>query len=114
MEFTILDVYHILAAGAIILGLIACFAGYRFFRLLLAIGGFIISLTFGFVLVYYFISPNIIAATVVGSVLATIGSIVLSQFFTAGAFLLGSFFGGSLSVVFISLASPNCILNNTH
>jgi hypothetical protein len=114
MAFTIADIYHIVAIVCIFFGLLSCFAGYRFFRLLLALTGFALFFALGFVAVYYFITPNIIAATIVGSVLATFGSVLVSCFPGFGAFLLGSFFGGSFSVVFISLVKSTCILYFNH
>jgi hypothetical protein len=107
MAFTLVDAYHIIAVASVLLGLLSCFAGYRLFRFLLALTGFAFFLTLGFVIVYYFITPSILVATIVGSVLATFGSVFVSCFPSFGAFLLGSFFGGSLSVVLISLVKSS-------
>jgi hypothetical protein len=109
MSFTVTDAYHIVAIVCIIFGFLAAFFGCRFFRLFLALSGFTIVGVFGFVVVYYFITPNIIAGTIVGSILAIFGSVGFAHYAGSGAFLIGSCFGTLFSVIFIGTFSGNCI-----
>lgn len=110
MAFTVVDAYHLVAIFSILLGFLACFFGYKLIRFLLALVGFVLFLTFGFVVVYYFISPNVIAAVAVGSVIAIFGAVFMSYFPAFGAFMLGLLFGGFFSTVLISLIHSDCIL----
>eukprot|EP01111_Echinosteliopsis_oligospora_P003445 TRINITY_DN1544_c0_g1_i2.p1 TRINITY_DN1544_c0_g1~~TRINITY_DN1544_c0_g1_i2.p1 ORF type:complete len:262 (+),score=48.16 TRINITY_DN1544_c0_g1_i2:136-921(+) len=103
METTIIYVDDVIAVTSIFLGMIACFYGYKLFRFFLGVLGFMIFLSIGFVIVYYFISPNIIAASVVGSCLALFGAVFVSYFPSFGAFSFGTFFGGMIAVLFISV-----------
>jgi len=103
MTFTGIDVVdHIIATVIICVGLIACFCGYRLFKLFLALAGFLFTLLIVFSIIYYFITPNLIIASVVGSVVGLAGAFGITFLPALGVFSLGSFFGFTLALVFIA------------
>jgi len=105
MYFTGIDVVdHIIASIILCVGLISCFCGYRLFKFFLALAGFLFTLLIVFTVIYYFISPSLIIASVVGSVVGIAGAFGISFLPALGVFSLGSFFGFTLSLVLIALA----------
>lgn len=110
MTFTGIDVVdHIIATVIICVGLISCFCGYRLFKLFLALAGFLFTLLIVFSIIYYFITPNLIIASVVGSVVGLAGAFGITFLPALGVFSLGSFFGFTISLVFIAAVRVECI-----
>jgi len=103
MTFTGIDVVdHIIAAAIVVVGVIACFCGYRLFRLFLALSGFFITLLMVFTVIYYFITPNLLIASVVGSVIGVLGAFGITFLPALGVFISGSFFGFIASLIVIA------------
>jgi len=105
MAFTGIEVLdHIIAAIIVIVGLTACFSGYRLFKLFLALAGFLITMLIVFTIIFYFITPNLIIASVVASFVGVAGAFGITFLPALGVFFLGSFFGFMLSLIVIALA----------
>lgn len=75
---------------SIVLGLISCFAGYRLFRVVLAIAGFFIGAAVAGGLFWTFLpqQPEFLAV-IVGLVGGIIGAVFLGFFYFAGVFVAG-------------------------
>jgi hypothetical protein len=102
MTFTGNDVVdHIIATIIVCIGLISCFCGYRLFRLFLALAGLFITFLFLFTIIYYFITPNLLIASIVSAVIGLAGAFGITYVPALGVFLLGSFFGFSMALVFL-------------
>jgi hypothetical protein len=88
-----------LVAGAIILGLLGiveCFFGYRFFRLVLAVIGFFIGAGFAIALVN---SDQALINALVGLVGGVIGATLFYYLYFIGTFLAGIALGGTVAAV---------------
>jgi len=108
MTFTGVDVIdHIIATVIIVVGFFACFCGYRLFRLFLALAGFLFTLLIVFTIIYYFITPNLLIASVVGSLVGIAGALGISYLPALGVFFLGSFFGFISSLLLIASIRAN-------
>lgn len=95
-------VISILSTTSVIIGIIICFFGYRIFRFVLAVAGFILGASFiAGVASTLTESPDtsvIIIAGVAGGLIAALSLLLL---YSAGVFLLGALFG----VVMLSVIS---------
>lgn len=87
------------ALGCLLLGLIACFAGYRIFRFLIAVAGFVLgAVVLGGLAWTFFTDSSVVAwaAAVLGGIL---GAVLLSVFYFLGIFALGAAFGALLGQI---------------
>lgn len=83
----------LIALGAIALGLVQCFFGYRIFRVILGITGFILGgLLAGYVV--YNLTESQLLSIIAGLVGALIGAGLMAGFYKLGVFLIGALFGG--------------------
>jgi len=98
-------VNSLIGGGCVLFGLVCLLVGYRLFRVLSGIIGFIISGTVGYVFVYYFITPSVVPSAIVGSIVGAIGGALFTFFLPAGVFAMGSFLGFCLSLFIISLST---------
>jgi len=78
------------AALLVIAGLLACFAGYRLFRLVLTVYGFVLGALFASTLVAPSNVPAMLVTMLVGGLL---GALVLFAGYFAGVMLVGAGFG---------------------
>jgi len=102
MVFTGIEILdHIIAAVIVAVGLIACFSGYRLFKLFLAFSGYIITMLITFTIIYYFITPNLIIASSISSGIGIFGAIGVTYLPALGVFCIGSFFGFIASLLLI-------------
>jgi len=99
-------------ALAVVLGLLICFFGYRIFRFVLAVAGFIIGASFvagfGFTLTD---GKEILVILIAGIAGGLIGGALLLFLYSVGVFLLGVVFGillfsGILGVMNINTSPP--------
>ncbi len=101
---------NFMLSGAILLGLMFCFFGYRIFRFVLAVAGFILGASFvagfGYTLTYGQDVLIILIASVAGGLI--LGALFLFLY-SAGVFLIGAVFG---ILLFSTTASSLNI--NTH
>ncbi|HRR57776.1 MAG TPA: DUF4203 domain-containing protein, partial [Acidobacteriota bacterium] len=94
------------AAGlAIVLGLLACFAGYRIFRVLLGILGFLGGALLAGGLTWTFLTQSQTVTIVVGILGGLLGAALLSIFYFLGIFALGAAFGGLLGYLLAPVVS---------
>lgn len=85
------------AAGlAVVLGLLACFAGYRIFRVLIGILGFLAGASAAGGLIWTFVTQSQIVVVVAAILGGLLGAALLSIFYFLGIFALGALFGGLL------------------
>eukprot|EP01113_Clastostelium_recurvatum_P011104 TRINITY_DN155_c0_g1_i2.p1 TRINITY_DN155_c0_g1~~TRINITY_DN155_c0_g1_i2.p1 ORF type:complete len:273 (+),score=67.45 TRINITY_DN155_c0_g1_i2:70-819(+) len=103
MSLTPYEQDSIFAVVYVLLGLVSLFLGFRLFRIIAGLFGFFIFGAIGYVIVYYFIYPSLIASIIVASVFGVIGGILLVYFFVAGVFMIGSFVGFCTSLFIISM-----------
>ena len=97
---------NILIGIAIVLGLIICMFGYKIFRLILAITGFILGATMMASLSFTFTAGQDIGIILVSGVAGgLITAILLLYLYSAGVFILGLLFG------FLALAGALTVLN---
>lgn len=92
------------AVLSIVLGLMSCFAGYRLFRVVLAIAGFFAgaALAGGLFWTFFPQQPEFVAV-IVGLVGGIIGAVLLGFFYFAGVFVAGV----ALGVLLGSIISVN-------
>jgi Domain of unknown function (DUF4203) len=82
-------------------GLVACFAGYRLFRIVLGIYGFILGALLATTMVGAGNSGSLVLAAIVGGL---IGAIVLNFAYFLGVVLVGAAFGATLATMLWSRA----------
>jgi len=86
--------FKLLSIAAILFGLFICFFGYRIFRLVLAVAGFIIGASFiagvGFTLTE---GKEILVIVIAGLAGGLIAAVILLFLYSVGVFLLGALFG---------------------
>jgi hypothetical protein len=96
------DVYNIAIGLGILVGAIQCFFGYRFFKVVLGLLGFlaggILAAGFG-----YSISQQEIVALLAGLVGGLIGAGVLVMLYFIGIFFIGAYLGTILGAVLFGL-----------
>jgi len=91
------------AVAALLGGLIACFAGYRLFRFVLALAGFVLGAVLAGGLFYTFIEPSNVLALVAGIVGGIVGGFLLGFFYFVGIFIAGA----GLGALFGLMAAAN-------
>jgi Domain of unknown function (DUF4203) len=84
--------FSVVALAAIAIGLLQCFAGYRIFRVVLGITGFMIGAVLAGYLVYHWTSSPLftLIAAVIGGL---IGAFLLGGLYKLGIFVIGAIFG---------------------
>jgi hypothetical protein len=85
--------FNIVALAAIALGLLQCFFGYRFFRWVLGLTGFLL----GFLLAGYFVAQgtgNAVFGIIAGVIGGLIGAFLMGGLYIVGFFVIGAIFGG--------------------
>ena len=78
-------------------GLVACFAGYRLFRIVLGIYGFILGALLATTIVGAGNTGSLVVAAVIGG---AIGALVLNLAYFLGVVLVGAAFGAMLATLF--------------
>jgi hypothetical protein len=89
-----------LALLAVLLGLAFCFAGYRFFLVMLPIWGFFAGFWIGAYGVSLLLGSGFLATTtalVVGLVVGIIGAVLSYLFYIVGVLIIAGAFGGALA-----------------
>ncbi|GAB4239373.1 MAG: hypothetical protein Kow00109_14200 [Acidobacteriota bacterium] len=89
----------LVAIGALALGLIACFAGYRIFRFLIAVAGFVLGAAILGGLAWTFLSDSAVVAWAAAFLGGILGAVLLSVFYFLGIFALGAAFGALLGQI---------------
>jgi hypothetical protein len=92
----------LVAVGAIALGLLACFAGYRTFRVILGITGFVIGgVLAGYLL--YNLTHSELVGVIAGLIGGLIGAGLMAGLYVVGVFVIGAIFGGIAASALLAL-----------
>ncbi len=100
------DMYNVIIGLSILVGAVQCFFGYRIFKIILGLTGFLLGAALGGA-IGYSIWPQEVAALAAGLVGGIIGAAVLVALYFFGVFLIGAFLGGVLGQVFFAVAESN-------
>ena len=97
------EVLSVVIGLSIVVGAVECFFGYRIFKVILGLIGFLIG---GGVAgaIGYAVSEQEIVALLAGLVGGAIGAALMVALFFIGVFLVGAFFGGVLGGVLYAVA----------
>lgn len=100
------DLSNVIVGLSILIGAIQCFFGYRIFKFILGLTGFlvggILAGTIG-----YAISQEESIALLAGLVGGVIGATLLVALYLVGVFLIGAILGGILGTVLFAVAESN-------
>jgi len=103
---------YILSGVGILLGLIVCFIGYRLFRPVLFLAGFIIGAGVCFCVLWYYTETGLIVL-ICAPLLAGIGlGLVLLFAISAGIFLLGAILGFLVFTMIVSVRDGGIVHND--
>ena len=98
--------FSVVALAAIAIGLVQCFLGYRFFRWVLGITGFLLfGLLAGFLVFQWTASPLFgVIAGVIGGI---IGAFLMGGLYVIGFFVIGAIFGGVATSALFALGGSS-------
>ena len=102
------DVLNAIMALAIPIGLLQCFFGYRIFKFILALTGFLIGSAMA-ATIGYNASQQEVVALLAGLVGGFIGAALMVLLYFVGIFLLGAFVGAALGTMLFAMAETNPI-----
>lgn len=111
-DISAIDVASLIPVGMLVLGVLYCFFGYRFFKVSLGIAGFVL----GNLLVRYFAASFLEGQATLAIVISIVAGIILSLLFAfiylVGVFAIGSCLGGllGLAVTVCAGVHPQLIL----
>ncbi len=99
-------------AGAIVLGLLFCFFGYRIFRIMLAVGGGIAGGggAVGFALTQWAWPEMWWAVVLLGLAAAAVGAVLMIIAYYVGVFLAGAGFAATIAAVLVGVNADNLYL----
>ena len=97
MELT-KELFSVIILLMIVIGALQCFMGYRIFKLLLGLIGFLVG-GGGVGFIGYSMSQNEAVALIAGLVGGSIGALLMIALSFIGTFLIGAFLGGLLGIV---------------
>ncbi|UCF38575.1 MAG: DUF4203 domain-containing protein [Acidobacteriota bacterium] len=90
---------HLAAVVLLVAGLILCFGGYKFFRALLTLVGFVAGLLLTVAIAYAWFGVTEPAAWGFGLIGGLLGAVLVSLLYVVGVFVLGALFGASVGSV---------------
>ncbi len=85
--------------AALVGGLIACFAGYRLFRFVLVLLGFVLGAVLAGGLFYTFVEPSNALALIAGILGGALGAFLLGFFYFVGIFIAGAGLGALVGLM---------------
>jgi Domain of unknown function (DUF4203) len=100
------DVLNVIIGLSILVGTLQCFFGYRIFKFILGLTGFLLGGALACE-IGYVISQKEAVALLAGLVGGFIGAALMVALYFIGVFLIGALFGGVLGTVFFALADAN-------
>lgn len=100
------DVIHVLVGLGILVGALQCFFGYRIFKFLLGLFGFLLGSVLAAAIGFNF-TQEVVVVFLFGLVGGFIGAALMTVLYFVGVFVIGSFFGGILGVVLYAVAESN-------
>jgi hypothetical protein len=92
----------LIALGAIALGIVQCLFGYRIFRVILGITGFILGGLIAGYLVFN-LTESQLFALIAGILGGLIGAGLMAGLYVVGIFVIGAIFGGMAAAALLSL-----------
>lgn len=98
MEFDVGALGFIGSLASVLVGILYCFFGYRVFKLVLGISGFLLGASIAGTIVYNTFDGNIPMVVVVGLVGGVVGAVVMVFLYFVGVFVLGAWAGGMLAL----------------
>ncbi len=99
MEFS-RGALHLIALASIGLGALYCFFGYRIFKVILGISGFILGASMAVAIAFNIFGRGQVVAILAGLVGGIIGAILMVVLYFIGIFLLGAWLGSLLGILF--------------
>ena len=96
--------WQVYVAAGVIVGLIQCFLGYRIFRIVLGLTGFLMAAGFAGTMGFS-LTGNEIMALIFGILGGLIGAGLMVAIYFVGLFLIGAFLGGVLGAAVAPLFS---------
>ena len=100
------DLFNIIIGLGILIGATQCFFGYRIFKIILGLTGFIVGGALAGS-ISYTISGEEGVALLVGVVGGAIGAALLVALYLIGVFLIGAFLGGLIGVILFGLSNSS-------
>ena len=100
------DILNVIIGLSILVGAVQCFLGYRIFKFILGLTGFLIGGALAGV-IGYAISQQEVVALLAGLVGGFIGAALLIALYFIGVFLIGALLGGILGAVFFAVAGSS-------
>jgi hypothetical protein len=92
----------LIALGAVALGVVECFFGYRLFRVILGITGFCLGgLLGGYVA--YSLTQSQLTAVIGGLIGGLVGAGLMAGLYIVGVFLIGALFGAMVALAFSNI-----------
>jgi len=106
MEFSG-EILSIIALASIIIGVVYCFFGYRIFKVVLAILGFILGISIFGAIAFNISGGEQGIAIIAGLVGGLIGSVLIVDLYFIGIFLLGAGLGSLIGILFTTGSGTN-------
>jgi len=100
------DVLNVIIGLGILVGAIQCFFGYRIFKFILGLTGFLVGGALA-AAIGYALSQEEAVALLAGLVGGFIGAALMVALYFIGIFLIGAFLGGVLGAVLFAVAGSN-------
>jgi hypothetical protein len=100
------DVLDVIIGLSILVGAVQCFFGYRIFKFILGLTGFLVGGALAGA-IGYAISHEEVAALLAGLVGGFVGAALMVALYFVGVFLIGAFLGGVLGAVLFAAAGSN-------
>jgi Domain of unknown function (DUF4203) len=96
----------LIALGAVALGIVQCFFGYRIFRVVLGITGFFLGGLIGGYLALGLIHSQI--GAIIGALIGgLIGAALMAGLYIVGVFLIGALFGAMIALAVLSIGGSS-------
>jgi hypothetical protein len=100
------EVLYVLVGMGILVGALQCFYGYRIFKFILGLIGFLLGSVLAAAIGFNF-TQEVVVVFLFGLVGGFIGAALMTALYFVGVFVIGSFFGGILGVVLYAVAESN-------
>ncbi|MGM0745148.1 DUF4203 domain-containing protein [Rhodohalobacter sp.] len=100
------DILYVLVVLGILVGALQCFYGYRIFKFILGLFGFLLGGVLAAAIGLNF-TQEVVVVFLFGLVGGFIGAALMTALYFVGVFVIGSFLGGILGVVLYAVAESN-------
>jgi len=100
------NMLNVIIGLSILVGAVQCFFGYRIFKFILGLTGFLFGGSLACV-IGYTISQEKVVALLAGIIGGFIGAALMSALYYIGIFLIGAFLGGVLGTVLFAVVKSN-------